>query len=180
MEKKSYGGKTQKLKPSACRGLNKTNCIFPCEYVKRKMNEQIGYCRTKFINLEKKAKSKKHKKMIQNMKNKTMTSLKKAEKKIKEGTREVEKATKKMDESSGLYGMMGSISSFFTPSTENKTMEEAPAPKENEDMTTETEDMTTETEDATTETEDATTETEDATTENEESEEIKPPAEENI
>jgi hypothetical protein len=56
-----------------------------------------------------------------------MKRMKKAEKKINEGTQEIEKATKKMDENIGLSGMVSSIGSFFTPSTENKEEE---APKE--------------------------------------------------
>ena len=99
--------KTKKNPPSACRGLNKTNCIFPCEYVKRKMNEQIGYCRSKYKRMIKHAKTEKQKKMLQKEHSKTMKKLTKAKSSIDKGTKEVEAATKSM-------GILGTVTSSFT------------------------------------------------------------------
>ena len=106
------GGKTKRNPPTACRGLNKTNCIFPCEYVKRKMNEQIGYCRSKYKRMLKHAKTEKQKKMLQMEHSKTMKKLSKAKSDIVKGTNGVESATKSM---SILGSVTNSISNLFKP-----------------------------------------------------------------
>ena len=89
---------------TACRGLNKTNCIFPCELVHRKTKEHMDYCHSKFQRIKKNAKTKKEKKRIEKIERKTMKKLKAASKKVETGTKEIAKTST----------VLGSIGSFFT------------------------------------------------------------------
>lgn len=117
------GGKTKRNPPTACRGLNKTNCIFPCEYVKRKMNEQIGYCRSKYKRMLKHVTTEKQKKMLKMEHSKTMKKLNKAKSDIVKGTNGVESATKNM---SMVETVTNSISNLFKPKEPVPVMEKEP------------------------------------------------------
>ena len=108
---------TKKKHPTACKGLNKTNCIFPCELVKRKIGQQVEYCRSKFKRLIHHAKTKKEKEALMKKGKKVTQKMMKAKRKIEKGTDEVKKATDEM-------GIVGRISNFFQPKAE--------APKEEE------------------------------------------------
>ena len=115
--------KTKKNHPTACKGLNKTNCIFPCELVKRKIGQQVEYCRSKFKRLVHHAKTKKEKDMLLKKGKKVTQKLMKAKRKIEKGTDEVKKATDEM-------GIVGRISNFFQPKVEAEVpTEEAEVPK---------------------------------------------------
>jgi len=110
---------TKKNHPTACKGLNKTNCIFPCELVKRKIGQQVEYCRSKFKRMIRHAKTKKEKDALMKKGKKVTQKMMKAKRKIEKGTDEVKKATDEM-------GIIGRISNFFQP----KAAAEAEAPKE--------------------------------------------------
>lgn len=124
--------KTKRNHPTACKGLNKTNCIFPCEYVKRKMDEQIGYCRSKYKRMIKHAKTEKQKKKLEKEHSKTMKKLNDAKSDIVMGTKKVEKATNSM---SILGTVTSSFSNLFKPKEEKSKIEEPePEPEvENEE-----------------------------------------------
>jgi len=112
---------TKKNHPTACKGLNKTNCIFPCELVKRKIGQQMEYCRSKFKRMIRHAKTKKEKDALIKKSKKVTQKMLKAKRKIEKGTDEVQKATDEM-------GIIGRISNFFQPKAAAEV--EAEAPKE--------------------------------------------------
>ena len=119
--------KTKKNHPTACKGLNKTNCIFPCEYVKRKMDEQIGYCRSKYKRMIKIAKTEKQKKKLEKEHSKTMKKLNDAKSNIVTGTKKVESATKNM---SILGNVTSSFGNFFKSKEEKSEPEKEEAVEE--------------------------------------------------
>jgi hypothetical protein len=102
-----------KKRHTACRGLNKTNCIFPCELVHRKTKENMDYCRSKFQRIKKNAKTKKEKMRIEKIERKTMKKMKSASKKVETGTKEIAKTS----------SVLGSIGSFFSEKPATKVEE---------------------------------------------------------
>ena len=129
--------KTKRNHPTACRGLNKTNCIFPCEYVKSKMDEQIGYCRSKYKRMIKIAKTEKQKKKLEKEHSKTMKKLNDAKSDIVTGTKKVEKATNSM---SILGTVTSSFGNLFKPKEENPKIEE-PEPEPEVEVEKESEEI---------------------------------------
>jgi hypothetical protein len=111
--------KTRKNNPTACRGLNKTNCIFPCKLVRGKVNEHMVYCHSAFKRHEKKAKTKKELMKIKKVKVKTMKRIKSAKKDIEKGTKKIETATQEMDNSGILSNVRKTLTSLFV-NTEEK------------------------------------------------------------
>ena len=110
------GGKTKRNPPSACRGLNKTNCIFPCESVKHKLNQQHKHCRTKFKRMIKDATKKNDKNLVKMLKNKEKNvtmKMKRAEKNMEQVNKDVISAVKETEETKPSF--MSSITNFFTP-----------------------------------------------------------------
>jgi hypothetical protein len=109
------GGKTKRNHPTACRGLNKTNCIFPCDSVKDKLNQQYKYCRSKFKRMIQDATTKKNKKLVQSLKKKEKNvtmKLNRAEKNMAQVNKDVISAVKETEESKPTF--MSSITNFFT------------------------------------------------------------------
>jgi hypothetical protein len=140
------GGKTKRNPPTACRGLNKTNCIFPCQSAKHKLNLQHKFCRSKFKRMIKDATKKNDKKLVKMLKNKEKNvtmKMKRAEKNMEQVNKDVISAVKETEETKPSF--ISSITNFFTPKpkeaetdTEPKS-EEAVAVTENETEKTEEE-----------------------------------------
>ena len=125
---------TKKSHPTACRGLNKTNCIFPCEYIEGKMENQHKMCRAKIQRMRKNAKTEKQKKMLEKKEKKMTSTFKKAKRNMKQMNANVKKGVKEVE----TPGIVSSITGFFTAKKPEKKEEEVPpienmeVPKEEE------------------------------------------------
>lgn len=136
MTEKLYGGKKrrQTKKSSACVGLKKKNCIFPCKKVrKEKGKSEFGHCQTIFSK-KKKYLAADTKKVIYDGIKKGKRSEKKAQRLRKKAseTRKLEKsASKKADnlerkageEESKVQGFLQSVSTSLFGSSEEKAPE---------------------------------------------------------
>jgi hypothetical protein len=136
MTEKLYGGKKrrQTKKSSACVGLKKKNCIFPCKKVrKEKGKSEFGHCQTIFSK-KKKYLAADTKKVIYDGIKKGKRSEKKAQRLRKKAseTRKLEKsASKKADnlerkageEESKAQGFLQSVSTNLFGSSEEKAPE---------------------------------------------------------
>ena len=117
--------KTKKYHPTACKGLNKTNCIFPCNYIEGKMKKQYNMCRAKIQRMRKNAKTEKQKKMLEKKEKKMSSTFKKANKNMKQMNANVKKGVKEVE----TPGIMSSITGFFTAKKPEET-----APKKEEEV----------------------------------------------
>jgi len=115
---------TKKSHPTACRGLNKTNCIFPCEYIEGKMENQHNMCRAKIQRMRKNAKTEKQKKMLEKKEKKMSMTFKKAKRNMKQMNANVKKGVKEVE----TPGIVSSITGFFTAKKPEET-----APKKEEE-----------------------------------------------
>lgn len=113
---------TRKSHPTACRGLNKTNCIFPCKYAEKKLNQQHSYCYATIKRKIKHAKTEKEKKSLISKGKKITKKLNRAKQNMKKVNKDVESAAKDTSILSGITG-------FFTPKPKSE-VEEEPKPVE--------------------------------------------------
>lgn len=133
MEKKSLDTppkKTRKNRPTACRGLNKTNCIFPCKYVKDKFKRHRNFCHAKIKRMIAKASTKKEKKRMEKKARKITAKLNKAENDIKNVNKVVKETAKEVTETPGIFSSITNVLGFKEtapipePATENVVVEE--------------------------------------------------------
>jgi len=115
--------KTKKNHPTACRGLNKTNCIFPCDYAEGKLEKQRSYCYSTIKRVIKHAKTEKEKKMLES-KGKQIT------KKLNRAKQNMKKVNKDVKDAANETSIMSSITGFFTPSPKPKSEEPKPEVEE--------------------------------------------------
>ena len=108
---------------SACAGLPKEKCGFPCEMTKS-LNAKYQHCRTKFLNVEKRVKKIKH----PATRKRALKKLEKVEQKIKKAATE-----KNAETATGLLGSVtGMLSSVLPSSTEPEKKPEEVIPPSTE------------------------------------------------
>jgi hypothetical protein len=111
--------KTRKSHPTACRGLNKTNCIFPCAYAESKLEKQRSHCYSKIKRMVKNAKTEKEKKMLKSKGKQITQKLDRAKQNMKKVNKDVKDAAKETS-------ILSSITEFFTPKPKEETKTEEP------------------------------------------------------
>jgi len=109
--------KTRKSHPTACRGLNKTNCIFPCAYAESKLEKQRSHCYSKIKRMVKNAKTEKEKKMLKSKGKQITQKLDRAKQNMKKVNKDVKDAAKETS-------ILSSITEFFTPKPKEETKPE--------------------------------------------------------